>query len=163
MVTTAGAAGAVDSEPQPPSATTLLAEGDGLAAQAAPVAIPAIVRRNTLLLAASQAIIGIGSQMIPTLAPVLIVRLSGTEAFLGVAVATSGISKFLAAYPVGRIADHFGRKAGLLLGNALGLLGALVLGTAVVVWSLPLLIVGLLVFGAGVAANQQLRLAAADM
>ncbi|MGH2369892.1 MAG: MFS transporter, partial [Chloroflexota bacterium] len=53
--------------------------------------------------------------------------------------------------------------AGLLLGNALGLLGALVLGTAVVVWSLPLLIVGLLVFGAGVAAIQQLRLAAAVM
>ena len=126
-------------------------------------AVPAIVRRNTLLLASSQAIVGIGSQMVPTLAPIMIVRLSGTEALLGVAVASIGVSKLLAAYPVGQITDRYGRKAGLLLGNALCLLGALILGTAVLWWSLPQLIVGLLVFGAGVAASQQLRLAAADM
>ncbi|HEU5317627.1 MAG TPA: MFS transporter [Chloroflexota bacterium] len=125
--------------------------------------IPPIVRRNTLLLAASQAIIGIGSQMIPALAPVMVVRLSGTDALLGVSGATSGISKLLAAYPVGQITDRYGRRAGLLLGGALGLVGALILGTAVLVWSLPLLIAGLLVFGAGVAGTQQLRLAAADM
>jgi MFS family permease len=132
---------------------------------AAPVrySIPAVVRRNTLLLAASQAIVGIGSQMIPTLAPVMIVRLSGTDAFLGVALATAGISKFIAAYPIGQVTDRYGRRAGLLLGNVLGLLGTLVLGSAVLAWSLPLLIAGLLVFGVGVAANQQLRLAAADM
>ena len=126
-------------------------------------AVPAIVRRNTLLLASSQAIVGIGSQMIPTLAPIMIVRLSGTDALLGVAVASIGVSKLLAAYPVGQITDRYGRKAGLLLGSALCLLGALILGTAVLWWSLPQLIVGLLVFGAGVAASQQLRLAAADM
>src|SRR5687768_6856217 len=125
--------------------------------------IPAIVRRNTFLLAASQAIVGIGSQMIPTLAPIMIVRLSGTDALLGFAVASMGISKFLAAYPVGQVTDRYGRIAGLLLGNAICLASSLVLGIAVLIWSLPLLIVGLLVFGVGVAANQQLRLAAADM
>ncbi len=130
---------------------------------AARVPIPALIRRNTLLLAASQAIVGIGSQMVPTLAPVMVIRLSGNDALLGVAVAASGVSKFLAAYPVGQITDRFGRKAGLLLGNALCLVGSLILGTAVLVSSLALLIAGLLVFGAGVAANQQLRLAAADM
>src|SRR5687768_17417715 len=125
--------------------------------------IPAIVRRNTFLLAASQAIVGIGGQMVPTLAPVMIVRLSGTDALLGFAVAAGGISKFLAAYPVGQVTDRYGRIAGLLLGNAVCLAGSLLLGTAVLIWSLPLLIAGLLVFGVGVAANQQLRLAAADM
>ena len=125
--------------------------------------IPAIVRRNTFLLAASQAIVGIGSQMIPTLAPIMIVRLSGTDALLGFAVASMGISKFLAAYPVGQVTDRYGRIAGLLLGNAICLVSSLVLAIAVLIWSLPLLIAGLLVFGVGVAANQQLRLAAADM
>ena len=68
---------------------------------AARLPIPEIVRRNTLLLAASQAIVGIGGQMIPSIAPVMIVRLSGTDALLGLAIASMGISKFLAAYPVG--------------------------------------------------------------
>jgi MFS family permease len=142
------------------SASSPIAAPSGAAAD---LPIPALIRRNTLLLAASQAIVGIGSQMIPTLAPVMIVRLSGSDALLGVAVAASGVSKFLAAYPVGQVTDRYGRKAGLLLGSALSMLGSLVLGTAVVWWSLPLLVAGLLVFGAGVAANQQLRLAAADM
>ena len=125
--------------------------------------IPALVRRNTLLLAASQAIGGIGGQMIPTIAPIMIVRLSGTDALLGFAVASIGISKFLAAYPIGQVTDRYGRIAGLLLGNAVCVIGSLVLGLAVLIWSLPLLIAGLLIFGVGVAGTQQLRLAAADM
>ena len=101
--------------------------------------------------------------MIPSLAPVMIVRLSGTDALLGFAVASLGISKFLAAYPVGQVTDRYGRIAGLLLGNSVCLVGSLVLGISVLLWSLPLLIAGLLVFGIGIAGSQQLRLAAADM
>ena len=143
-----------------PPATATTTES---AAPSARLPIPALVRRNTLLLAASQAIGGIGGQMIPSIAPVMIVRLSGTDALLGLAVASMGISKFLAAYPIGQVTDRYGRIAGLLLGNAVCLLGSLVLGVAVLVWSLPLLVAGLLVFGVGVAGTQQLRLAAADM
>ena len=146
-----------------PSATPAPTAPTDAALPSARLPIPALVRRNTLLLAASQAIGGIGGQMIPSIAPVMIVRLSGTDALLGFAVASMGISKFLAAYPVGQVTDRYGRIAGLLLGNAVCLVGSIVLGLAVLVWSLPLLIAGLLIFGVGVAGTQQLRLAAADM
>jgi MFS family permease len=50
-----------------------------------------------------------------------------------------------------------------MLGLWLTLIGTLVIGAAMLLWSFPLVVVGFVIFGLGLGAGQQLRLAAADM
>ena len=56
-----------------------------------------------------------------------------------------------------------GRRAGLAAGYVIGVVGAVVATTAVVVVSLPLLLLGTFLIGFGNASNQLSRYAAADM
>ena len=128
-----------------------------------PDRIPPAVRRNTLLLALAQASVGVGNQLVPALGALLVVKLSGSPALAGLATALLGGSRFLVAYPVGQLSDRSGRRAGLLLGCLLCVAGAVLLGASVAVTSFPLFVLGQLLFGLGVGASQQLRLAAADM
>jgi MFS family permease len=69
----------------------------------------------------------------------------------------------LVSYPVGSFTDRYGRKAGLVLGLAVAMLGTLLTGASVLVESFPLFILGMFVFGCGMGAVQQLRVAATDM
>ena len=87
----------------------------------------------------------------------------GSAALSGSGSSILGVSRLIIAYPVGWLTDRYGRKAGLMLGLVLTLIGTLVLGVAMLVGSFPLVVVGLVIFGLGVGAGQQLRLAAADM
>ena len=128
-----------------------------------PRGIPPLIKRNTLLLALTQAFVGMGNQTTPTLAPIIVVQMLGSAAFSGVGTSILGLSRLLIAYPVGYLTDRYGRKAGLMLGLALTLVGTLTIGQAMLLGSFPLVVVGLVVFGLGVGAGQQLRLAAADM
>jgi len=63
-----------------------------LSSPAAPVAAhdalralapPSAVKRNTLLLAASQAFVGVGNQMVPTLGAIIVARLLGSVYLAG--------------------------------------------------------------------------------
>ena len=128
-----------------------------------PHAIPALIKRNTLLLALTQAFVGMGNQTTPTLAPIIVVQMLGSAAFSGVGTSILGFSRLVIAYPVGYLTDRFGRKAGLMLGLGLTLVGTLVIGQAMLLGSFPLIVVGMVIFGLGIGAGQQLRLAAADM
>jgi MFS family permease len=125
--------------------------------------VPAVVRRNTFLLATSQAIVGAGTQMVPALGAIMVLDLNGPAALTGLATSLLGVSRFLVAYPIGQLTDRRGRVAGILAGQAVSLVGALLLGACLVLGSFPLFVLGLMVFGLGVGASQQLRLAAADM
>jgi MFS family permease len=127
------------------------------------LASPGIVRRNTLLLAASQAFVGVGNQMVPTLGAIIIARLLGSVYLAGLATSTLGASRFLVSYPIGRVADVYGRRIAVVLGLLFGLAGALGMGQSVISGSLPLFLASIVVFGAGVSAGYQLRVAAADM
>jgi MFS family permease len=124
---------------------------------------PGIVKRNTLLLAASQALVGIGNQMVPTLGAIIVSRLLGAAHLAGMAASTLGVSRFLVSYPIGRVADAYGRKVALVVGLLLGLAGALSTGLSVLLGSFVLFLASILIFGAGVSAGYQLRVAAADM
>jgi len=126
-------------------------------------AVPTVIWRNTLLLALSQALVGVGMQMVPTLGALVVQFLLGSVALAGIGTSIVGLTRTLAAYPFGQIADRYGRKPGLLLGLALGLVGTCLIGLAVLARSFPLVLLGMLVFGLGVGAAQQLRVAAADM
>ncbi|MBM3945928.1 MAG: MFS transporter, partial [SAR202 cluster bacterium] len=125
--------------------------------------IPQLIRRNTMYLAASQALVGAGNQMVPTLGAIIVVKLLGNASFAGVGTSILGASRFLVAYPLGKVVDTYGRRVGIAAGLLIGVVGAVVTGLSVIFLSFPLFLLGMLVFGAGLSAAQQLRVAAADM
>ncbi len=127
------------------------------------VLIPPLVKKNTWLLATTQAINGAGMQLVPTFGAIQVVMLLGNAAFAGVATSIMAFSRVMTAYFVGRLTDQRGRKAGMYLGLWLALVGALVIGMATMLGSFALFCVGALIFGSGVGAVQQMRVAAADM
>lgn len=127
------------------------------------VLIPPLIRRNTLLLTLTQAVVGAGMQLLPALGAITVVELLGNNTWAGIATALAGLARMLTAYPVGRLTDARGRKAGLYLGLVGAMGGAVFTGWAVAASSFWLFVAGILVFGAGVGATQQLRVAAADM
>ncbi len=125
--------------------------------------IPRLVKRNTALLASSQAFTGAGNQIVPTLGPVLVTQMIGTAALAGIGSSITGFSRLIVAYPIGKFTDAFGRRAGVILGLFLVGVGATVTGIAALMESFPVFVLGILVLGLGTGSVQQLRVAAADM
>src|SRR5262245_46554655 len=125
--------------------------------------IPAVIKRNTRLLAVTQACVGVGNQMVPALGAIMVLQLLGSPALAGIATGILGGCRLLVAYPIGALTDRHGRRVGLVLGLVLSLVGALALGRAMASASFPVFLLRLGLFGLGVGAGQQLRLAAAEM
>jgi MFS family permease len=125
--------------------------------------VPALIKRNTTLFALAQSFNGAGMQLAYGLGPLMVLALTGSPGLAGLSVALLGISRFLVAYPVGKIMDTYGRRPGILLGQALGLIGAIAVGSSIAVESAGMLVAGMLVFGMGMSAAQQMRVAATDM
>jgi MFS family permease len=132
-------------------------------ASAERVVIPRVIKRNTLLLAGTQAFVGGGNQLVPALGALIVSQLLGNPALAGLATAMLGACRFLVAYPAGYVADAYGRKTSLRAGMMLGIIGSITVGLAVARGSFPGFVVGIGLFGMGVGIAQQLRLAAADM
>jgi MFS family permease len=95
--------------------------------------------------------------------PLMVVAVTGSAGLAGLSVGLFGLSRFLVSYPVGKITDTYGRKPGIQLGLAIALAGALIVAGSMGVASIVMLTVGFLVFGMGMAAAHQLRIAVADM
>ncbi len=125
--------------------------------------VPPVIKRNITLFALSQTFTGTGMQFAYGFGPLMVMSLTHSAALAGLSVGMFGLSRFLVAYPVGRITDVHGRKPGIMLGLVLALAGGLMLGTAMMQSSFALFVVGLLVLGMGMNAAQQLRVAATDM
>jgi MFS family permease len=125
--------------------------------------VPPLIKRNTALFALSQTFTGAGSQFAYGLGPLMVTALTGSAALAGLSVGLIGLSRFFVSYPVGKITDTFGRKPGILFGLILALIGAVMLGFAMRWRSTAMLVAGMLVFGMGMNAAQQLRVAATDM
>lgn len=125
--------------------------------------IPPLIRRNVTLFSISQSFTGAGMQFSYGFGPLMVVSLTGSAGLAGLSVALIGISRFFVAYPMGKITDSYGRKPGILLGLALALVGALMLGSAMVTQSILLFVAGLLAFGMGMSGSQQMRVGATDM
>src|SRR5690606_22816836 len=106
---------------------------------------------------------GAGMQMAYALGPLMVVGLTGSASLAGVSVGVIALSRFLVAYPVGQVMDAYGRKPGVLLGLALAMVGTIALG-GLLKWESVVAVNGArLVFGMGMNAAQQLRVAATDM
>ena len=127
------------------------------------VAIPPLVRRNTWLMAITQAIAGAGTQLIPALGAIQVLALLGNATFSGITSSLMSLARMLSAYPVGRLTDRRGRKIGFYIGLWLCLVGSLTVGLATLSGSFFWFSVGILIFGGGIGSLQQMRVAAADM
>ncbi len=125
--------------------------------------IPPLIKRNAALIAVSQSFTGAGMQLAYGIGPLMVVALTGSVSLAGLTVGLFGVSRFLVSYPVGKITDTYGRKPGILFGLALALIGTVMVGLAMIFASIAALIVAMLIFGMGMNAAQQLRVAAADM
>lgn len=136
------------------------------AAAPAPVSadeLPALRRRITAVLIASQILGGLGVATGIALATVLAQQVSGTEALSGLAPTATVAGTALLSMPLAALMTARGRRPGLVLAYLLGALGAGVVVLAAVVDNFPLLLLGMALFGAGSSANLQARFAAADL
>jgi MFS family permease len=93
----------------------------------------------------------------------MVVELTHSASLSGLTVALFGLSRFFVSYPIGKITDAYGRKPGIFLGLTLALVGAIFIGVGMDRRNFPILAVGMLIFGMGVQASQQMRVAATDM
>ena len=129
----------------------------------APFRVPSVIKRNMILFALSQTFTGVGMSFTYSFGPLMVLALTGAPDLVGVSVGLVGLSRFLVAYPAGKITDTYGRKPGILLGLCLALTGTIVVATSMSFSSFALFVTGILIFGMGMNASQQLRVAATDM
>ncbi|WP_187282631.1 MFS transporter [Streptomyces sp. MS191] len=125
--------------------------------------LPALRRRIQAVLITSQILGGLGIAIGVALAAVLAKDVSGTEALSGLASTATVAGPALLAMPLAALMSNRGRRAGLVLAYLVGALGACVVVLGAVVDSFPLLLLGLVGFGAGSSANLAARFAAADL
>ncbi|MEV7276402.1 MFS transporter [Streptomyces sp. NPDC093111] len=128
-----------------------------------PERLPALRRRIQAVLIATQILGGLGIATGVALAAVLAKEVSGTEALSGLASTASVAGPALLAMPLASLMSTRGRRAGLVLAYLVGAVGAGVAVLGAVLDSFPVLLVGLVGFGAGSSANLAARFAAADL
>lgn len=89
-------------------------------------------------------------------------ELSGTQALSGLPGTLMLLGAATAAYPAGWLMQRLGRRPGLTLGFIVGAIGMLVSGSAVLLHTFPLFLLGTLLIGASRGTLDQSRYAAAD-
>jgi len=136
-------------------------DGGDLTLSAADVA--RIQRRTVGVLAAGQVLGGVAFGSTVSLGALLAADLSGEESLSGFATASVTLGAALCAIPLARLASAQGRRRALTLGNLLALVGIAVVITSAALRLFPLLLVGVILIGAGNAGNLQSRFAATDL
>ena len=104
--------------------------------------------------------LGIGAGL--TIGTLLVKDITGSTGWAGTATVVAVIGAASVTVPLGTMAARFGRRPALLTGWTIALVGALVSIQAAVIDSLPLVLVGLALFGASTSTNLQSRFAAVD-
>ncbi|MBX7268369.1 MFS transporter [Micromonospora sp. Llam7] len=126
-----------------------------------PAAAP-IQRRTLRLLFTTQVVGGIGVTIGIAVGALLAAEIAGT-AVAGLAQSAAVVGGALLAVPVTRIITGHGRRPGLAFAYGVGALGGVLVVLAAATRWVPLLFLGMLLFGGGAAANLQARYAAVDL
>ncbi|TWH68978.1 alkylation response protein AidB-like acyl-CoA dehydrogenase [Micromonospora olivasterospora] len=121
-----------------------------------------IQRRTVRLLVATQIIGGIGVTIGFAVGPLFAARMAGT-AVAGLAQSAGVVGAGLLAVPITRIMSGHGRRPGLVMAYLVGAVGGVLVVLAAVTGRVPLLFLGILLFGGGSAANLQARYTAVDL
>ncbi|WP_376768384.1 MFS transporter [Paenibacillus planticolens] len=122
-----------------------------------------LYKRSLFIVVLSQIFGGAGLAAGVTVGALLAQEMLGTESFAGVPAALFTLGSAVAAFLVGRLSEHYGRRLGLAAGFFTGGLGALGVILAAVNNSVVLLFISLLIYGAGTATNLQARYAGTDL
>lgn len=124
--------------------------------------IASIQRRTLRLLFTTQIIGGLGLTIGISVGALLAQRIAGA-AVAGLAQSAAVVGGALLAVPITRVMTGHGRRPGLVLAYLVGALGGVLVVAAAAARSVPLLFVGMLLFGGGSAANLQARYSAVDL
>ena len=133
------------------------------AATQAPVAHTALQKRVVRVLITGQILGGIGMGATLSLGALLAAELSGSSAWSGMAATMSTLGAAIVAVPLARLAQARGRRVSLATGSLMAGSGAVLAITSVSVDIFPLLLLALMLLGAGSATNLQARFAATDL
>ncbi|MFE7196098.1 MFS transporter [Microbacterium oxydans] len=123
----------------------------------------AVQRRTVLVLSLGQVLGGIAFGATVSLGALLAADISGNDALSGLATASVTLGAAACAIPLARLAARVGRRRALTLGNLFALVGIAVVILAASLRIFPMLLVGILMIGAGNAGNLQSRFAATDL
>ncbi|MFI7214531.1 MFS transporter [Micromonospora maritima] len=124
--------------------------------------VAGIQRRTLRLLFLTQVIGGTGVAIGVSVGALLAARVAGT-ALAGVAQSAAVVGAALLAVPVTRLMTARGRRPGLVTAYLVGAVGGVLVVVATATRLVPLLFVGMLLFGGGTAANLQARYTAVDL
>ena len=121
-----------------------------------------VQRRIVIVLSVTQVVGGLGNGAGLAISALVVKEVSGSSGWAGMAVVMLTLGAAAVTVPLAGVAVRAGRRPALTLGWMLGAAGAVltVLGAELV--SLPLVLLGLLLFGSATAANLQSRFAAVD-
>lgn len=125
--------------------------------------LESLQRRVRRILILGQVMSGIGMGATLSMGAILASRLSGSEAWSGMAATMATLGAALAAVPLARLASRSGRRISLFTGALLASSGAVITIVSTMVEFFPLLLVGLALIGVGTAVNLQSRFAATDI
>jgi MFS family permease len=128
-----------------------------------PIAIELARRRTRIALFASTALGSTGHIAASTVASIVGQELLGSAALSGAPGATVVFGAAMGAIALSWVMSRRGRRVGLTAGYILALLGAVIAGSAVVVRSFPLLLIGTFLIGFGNSSTNLSRYAAADL
>jgi MFS family permease len=121
------------------------------------------VRRNTVLLSSSMAVLSGAQQLVAAIASLTFVLVTGIEGLLGLGPAIFLVTAAVTALPAGRAMDRFGRVPVLACGYAFGIAGGLSTALGARIDSPPLVILGFVLIGAASGTVFLGRAAAGDM
>ncbi|MFH5821653.1 MFS transporter [Georgenia sp. AZ-5] len=130
------------------------------------LALPGVARarrRTTATLVAAQVLGSLGIGAAPSVGVLLAEQVTDSETWAGVARAATTVGAALLALPLAGLAGRSGRRGALATGWLGAAAGAALLVASAVADSVPLLVLGMLLMGAGAAAQLQARFAATDL
>jgi MFS family permease len=123
----------------------------------------AVVRRNTVLLAATMAVNSAVLQLVAAVSSLTFVLVTGVRGLLGLGPAIFLTASALTSMPAGRMMDRLGRKPVMSFGFVIGAAGCAVTALATRTDSTPAVIAGFAMIGAASAVSLLIRAAAGDM
>lgn len=122
-----------------------------------------IQRRTVRVLFGTQMLGGIGVGVGIAVGTLLAEEVAGTADLAGFAQTAAVLGAAIVVIPISRLIATRGRRAGLAFGYLLAAAGAVVVVIAGTARLYPLVLIGMLAFGAGTATNLQARYAATDL
>lgn len=126
-------------------------------------ALAQLQSRTVKVLATGQVLGGFGLGSVLSIGALLAEKLSGSAAWSGAAATFSTLGAATLAIPLARLANAKGRRVALATGASIAISGAILIITAAYLEIFPLLLLSLLMLGAGSATSLQARFAATDL